>query len=204
MSKVIWIDVETTGLNPDVHGLVEVGYIIEIDGEEIEKEVFKINPLTYSREVEIDSKALEINGKSLYDLKSYEDSNRVLELFLYSIGKHIDKTDKKDKFVIKGYNVGFDINFLMAWFKDCNNDYFGAWFSYKEIDVFALVKVLKDQNMFETENDKLLTICKHFDIGLNAHNALDDIVATKKLYTILTDKYIVKKASDGNESIQER
>jgi len=200
MSKVIWIDTETTGLDAGVHALVEIGFIIEVDGVEVEKFAFTLNPYSYNREIEINSKALEINGKTIEELKLFDDSKRCFDWFMIVLGKHIDKFDKKDKYVIKGYNVEFDIGFIKDWFLDNGYEHFGSWFSYKEVDVFALVKVLKDQNVFETENDKLLTLCKHFDIELNAHNALDDIVATKKLYTILTNKYIVG-VNDGNESI---
>ena len=200
MSKVIWIDTETTGLDAGVHALVEIGFIIEVDGVEVEKFAFTLNPYSYNREIEINSKALEINGKTIEELKLFDDSNRCFDWFMIVLGKYIDKFDKKDKYVIKGYNVEFDIGFIKDWFLDNGYEYFGSWFSYKEVDVFALVKVLKDQNVFETENDKLLTLCKHFDIELNAHNALDDIVATKKLYTILTNKYIVG-VKDGNKSI---
>lgn len=48
MKKVLWIDTETTGLNPKVHGLREVAFIVEVDGVEKEKGVFKINPFTYT------------------------------------------------------------------------------------------------------------------------------------------------------------
>ena len=202
MSKVIWIDTETTGLDAGVHGLVEIGFIIEVDGKEVERFAFTLNPFSYNRDVQINDKALEINGKSIEELKSFDNSNGCFNYFLMVLGKYIDKSDKKDKFIIKGYNVNFDIGFIKDWFIDNAYYNFDSWFSYKEIDVFALVKVLKDQNVFETENDKLLTLCEHFDIELDAHNALDDIVATKKLYNILVNKYIVG-VSDGNESIQE-
>ena len=55
MKKVLWLDVETTGLDCRKHGLREVGFIIEIDGVEVDKGVFRINPFTYTtRDVEID------------------------------------------------------------------------------------------------------------------------------------------------------
>ncbi len=203
MSKVIWIDTETTGLDAEHCGMTAIGFIIEVDGVEVEKEVFDIDPRTYRKKVHISDEALKIQGKTVEDFKGMGYSQRTFEVFLSVLGKHIDKFDKKDKYVIKGYNVGFDIEFIKAWFIDCGYEHFGSWFSYKEVDVFALVKVLKDQNMFESESDKLMTLCIKFGIELMPHNALDDIVATKKLYTILTDKYI-NEVSDDNKSIQER
>ena len=70
MKKVLWLDVETTGLDCRKHGLREVGFIIEIDGAEVDKGVFKINPFTYTtRDVEIDDYALEISKVSIEDLE---------------------------------------------------------------------------------------------------------------------------------------
>lgn len=37
MKKILWLDTETTGLNPKIHGLREFAFIIEIDGIEVEK-----------------------------------------------------------------------------------------------------------------------------------------------------------------------
>jgi arsenate reductase-like glutaredoxin family protein len=54
----------------------------------------------------------------------------------------------------------------------------------------------------DTENDKLETICKHYGIELNAHNALDDIIATKRLNDLLTKQYIHdKKVFDEKERL---
>ena len=32
MRKVLWLDIETTGLDPERHGIVQIAGIIEIDG----------------------------------------------------------------------------------------------------------------------------------------------------------------------------
>jgi DNA polymerase III epsilon subunit-like protein len=73
MKKVLWLDVETTGLDCRKHGLREVGFIIEIDGVEVDKGVFRINPFTYTtKDVVIDDYALEISKVSIEDLKSYD------------------------------------------------------------------------------------------------------------------------------------
>lgn len=192
MKKVIYIDTETTGLDKVKHGMRELAYIIEVDGEELESGLFKINPLTYNKEVEIDQKALDISNKTLDEITSdeYADSVDCFNSFIETLDKYIDKFDKEDKFIVNGYNTPFDTGFIQEWFKDNNHKYYGSYFNYKELDVFALVKFLKYMDFIDTPSDKLEIICEYFNVELEAHNALDDIRATKKLNSILTNRYL--------------
>ena len=113
MKKVLWLDVETTGLDCRKHGLREVGFIIEIDGAEVDKGVFKINPFTYTtRDVEIDDYALEISKVSIEDLESYDSSSYCFKELMKKLVKYVNVNDKNDCFVIAGYNVAFDIGFI--------------------------------------------------------------------------------------------
>ncbi len=79
--------------------------------------------------------------------------------------------------------------FLKEWFADNDHKYYGSYFSHKDIDVFALVKHLKLLYMLDTPNDKLETLCKHFGIEIDAHNALSDIEATRSLYKALVSNF---------------
>ena len=62
------------------------------------------------------------------------------------------------------------------------------FFTYKDVDVFALVKHMRLWGMLEgCKDDKLGTVCAFFDIDLDAHDAMNDIVATRELYHLLLD-----------------
>jgi hypothetical protein len=65
-------------------------------------------------------------------------------------------------------------------------------FHYKNLDVFPLVITLKHLGLIDTIDDKLKTICEYFDIKIDAHKAISDIEATKKLYEIIVNKFIKK------------
>lgn len=194
MKKVLWLDVETTGLDCRKHGLREVGFIIEIDGAEVDKGVFKINPFTYTtRDVEIDDYALEISKVSIEDLESYDSSSYCFKELMKKLVKYVNVNDKNDCFVIAGYNVAFDIGFIKEWFKEMGLlDSYKDLFHYKSLDVFSIVFALRLLGLNSAENDKLETICNYFDIGIEAHNALSDIEATKKLYELICEKFILK------------
>ena len=194
MKKVLWLDVETTGLDCRKHGLREVGFIIEIDGVEVDKGVFKINPFTYTtKDVEIDDYALEISKASIEDLKSYDRVSYCFKELMKKLVKYVNVNDKNDCFVIAGYNTAFDIGFIKEWFKDMGLlDSYKDLFHYKSLDVFSLVFVLRHLGLNSAENDKLETMCNYFGIGIEAHNALSDIEATKKLYELICEKFILK------------
>ena len=194
MKKVLWLDVETTGLDCKKHGLREVGFIIEIDGVEVDKGVFKINPFTYTtKDVEIDDYALEISKVSIEDLESYDRVSYCFKELMKKLVKYVNVNDKNDCFVIAGYNTAFDIGFIKEWFKEMGlQDSYRDLFHYKSLDVFSLVFVLRHLGLNSAENDKLETMCNYFGIGIEAHNALSDIEATKKLYELICEKFILK------------
>ena len=194
MKKVLWLDVETTGLDCRKHGLREVGFIIEIDGVEVDKGVFKINPFTYTtRDVEIDDYALEISKVSIEDLESYDRVSYCFKELMKKLVKYVNVNDKNDCFVIAGYNTAFDIGFIKEWFKEMGLlDSYKDLFHYKSLDVFSIVFALRHLGINSAENDKLETMCNYFDIEIEAHNALSDIEATKKLYELICEKFILK------------
>lgn len=190
MNKILWLDVETTGLNPKKHGLRELAYILVVDGQVVEKDVLQIDPKTYKKEIEIDNKALELSNITVDDFEDYGDSSYHFDYFR----EILDKYFKDGKFVLAGFNVKFDNDFLREWFYD--NDAgaeFKDYFHYKVIDVFPLVVTLKHLELIDTENDKLKTACEYFNIPIDAHNALSDIEATKNLYELISDRFINDK-----------
>ena len=193
MNKILRIDTETTGLNPAKHGLRELAYILVIDGQVVNKDVLQIDTRTYKTHVEIDDKALELSNVTIEDFDNFDDSAYAFDKFS-TLLEYVDKEDKNDYFTLAGFNVKFDNDFLREWFYD--NDAgteFKNYFHYKVIDVFPLVITLKHLGFINTKNDKLKTVCEHFNIPIDAHNALSDIEATKNLYELISDKFIIDK-----------
>ncbi len=196
INKILWIDTETTGLNPAKHGLRELAYILIIDGQEVKKDVLQIDPRTYKHKmIEIDNKALELSNITIEDFDNYDDSAYAFDRFS-TLLEYIDKEDKNDYFTLAGFNVKFDNDFLREWFDD-NGDFdaedFNSYFHYKIIDVFPLVFNLKHLGLIDTKNDKLKTVCEYFNIPIDAHNALSDIEATKNLYELIADRFFNDK-----------
>lgn len=95
--------------------------------------------------------------------------------------------------MIAGFNA-FDVGFIKDWFREIGlYDSYKDLFHYKNLDVFPLVITLKHLGFIDTENDKLKTVCEHFNIQIDAHNAQSDIEATKNLYELISDRFINDK-----------
>lgn len=183
MSKVLWYDTETTGLSSK-SCIIQIAGIIVIDGKEKERFNLKCRPFKGS---EISQEALKITGLSKDEMMLFPDPveqhKRLIDIF----GKYINKFDKKDKFIIAGHNIGFDLTQLIRWFNNLNDKYLGSWIDFKRtLDTNQLFRSFQLAGVFpELDNTKLVTIAKYFNIEFNAHDALADIEVTRKIGNIM-------------------
>ena len=183
MRKILYIDSETGGTNPEKSALIQLSGIIEIDGIEKEKFNFYVKPFENS---EVNEEALQVQNRTFEELKDdkYVNEKEVYTDFVSILDKYVNKYDKNDKFLVSGFNVNFDVNMLKAFFVRNHNPFL---FSYIESPTFALdpmliITFLQMANIIpKLENNKLGTLCKYFNIDFQAHDSLEDIVATKKL-----------------------
>ena len=187
MKKIFYLDTETTGVNPISNDIVQIAFIIEIDGKIKGKYNLFCQPLDYSR---VSEEALRKQNRTLEDIKKYPSMNEAYEKLISIMSSYVDKYDKMDKFYPAGYNVKFDINFLSNFFTKNGDKYYGAWFNWKMIDPYPLLHLLDSMGAIALPDYKLGTVCKHYDIQLTAHDALNDIEATVKLIELLKERYI--------------
>ena len=179
-SKLLYVDLETTGLNAKVHAIIELAYIIEIDGKVVRRGSYKINPTTYNRKVFVSPKALECNGYKVEEFESFRNSSEACKEFITVLANYLDKGQR---FTFVGFNSSFDIKFLQEWMKDSKQDFYGRFISYKDLDVFALVKYLHYGKIIDTGvSQGLEASCKALNLGYDAHGAVADIEATRDLH----------------------
>tara|TARA_R100000008_G_scaffold83129_1_gene68133 strand:+ start:89 stop:658 length:570 start_codon:yes stop_codon:yes gene_type:complete len=186
--KRLWIDLETTGLNPSKHSVVQIAGIVEIDGEVQESFCFKVRPL---KGAAVSHKALEVIGATVEDLKSYPKPPVVKQQVLDILNKYIDPYDKTDKFYFIGYNARFDYDFLRAWFEKQLFSYFGSFFWFPPIDIMNMVAHYLMGEREKLINFKLFQVCKYLGMDVKEaelHDALYDIKITKGLYERITEK----------------
>ena len=176
--KVLWIDTETTGLDPDKHGIIQLAMIVDIDGQIKGKETFTMCPTGRASTKE----ALEVNGYTQEQIRGFELWENVYHKVTEFMSRFVDKFKKEDKFILGGQNVGFDCDMMKSWFEYCDDKY---WFSWVKagayIDTLPTVTFLQWQGKVPIlKSRKNSELCKHFGIALdNAHDAMADIEATR-------------------------
>ena len=179
MKTELYIDTETTGLDPAIHGLIQVAVIAMVDDKEVGRLNIKMNPNTYVDGVVLNEYALKVNNTTEEDLKTFQHQNDACLEFLLFLQK-LPVADEL-KWTPVGYNVGFDVGFIKAWFEE-NSLHYGHYFSYASIDVLSVVRYLKSLGVIrDIKNAKLTTLCDWAGIELDAHDAMRDIEATKDL-----------------------
>lgn len=183
MRKILWVDTETTGLSAKKHSVWQIAAIAEIDGKIRDKVDIKMNP---PGDVEIDPEALERGGvtrETLYGYDSYAIGHQSLIALL---SRYVDRFDKADKFVMAGYNVHFDYEFLRAFFMRLKDKFFGSWFFWPQLDVATYVAQATADGRLRLPNYKLETVCGALSIPIRPHDALSDVGATRHLYYALS------------------
>lgn len=181
-TKILYFDLETTGLHKFFNGVVQIAGIIEVDNVVCDQFNYLVKPFP---DDEIDPKALEIQGLKDEDFKQYIPPRAVHESLKKVLSKYVDPFKKgktvRDKFFPAGFNVRFDLDFLNEWFKKCGDKFFGSWQNWRMIDpVHELCKSCLYGDI-DFENYKLETVAKEMNIEIKAHDAMSDIQATRKI-----------------------
>lgn len=178
-NKRLHFDVETTGLNSKEHCIVQLAGLIEIDGQIVDTFNFKIKPHRFDN---ISPEALKVTGLTIEELQTYPESSTVYFNLIKLFERYINRFDRSDKFIPIAYNGKFDMDFLEAFFLHNHDKYFGSWMSRYLLDPLALAKVFFMEGNIPIKDFHLSTVCAHFDISLNAHDALEDVTAMRELY----------------------
>jgi len=190
MSKIFYFDCETTGVDHKVNGIIQLAFVLEIDGEIVEEQDIRMRP--FNRDI-IEPLALEVNKITMEQIQTFEHPLIAYEQILQIFNKHIDKFNKDDKFFPAGFNVRFDIDFFSEFWKKASKDKYGlgSYCNWRSIDPLPVIYFLVENGILSLENYKLSTVCEYFGITLDdAHDALADIKATIELIRIVKKEFI--------------
>jgi len=99
------------------------------------------------------------------------------------LDKHVSKFDKTDKFLIAGYNVNFDIQFLREFFNKMGHKYYGSYFFNHYLDVMQMAMIYSFITDKKFDSFKLCDVAKGFNLSETAfHSASADINITRELF----------------------
>lgn len=185
--KLLFFDLETTGVLVNRHSIHQISGMIVIDGEIKEKFDFKVRP---NPKAEIQQEALDVGGVTKEQILSYPPMHVVYNKFIKMISKYVDRYNKKDKFFLVGYNnAHFDNEFLRAWFVQNGDRFFGSWFWSNSFDVMVLATPYLAEKRPEMENFKQGTVAKTLGVKIDdskLHDALYDIEVCKAIFDIVS------------------
>jgi DNA polymerase III subunit epsilon len=180
MRKILWIDTETTGVDPTLHSIIEIAGIIDIDGAPKRYFDFFVAP---HPDFEIDEKACAVHGNTIEEMKEFPQSPIVHKQLISVFGEFVDKFNKIDKFIIAGQNIKFDLDMLSHFFMRQGDSYLGSWIDFKKrIELYDITKALQSLGFIESDSLSLGPICKEFGVKIKAHSAASDINSTREVY----------------------
>lgn len=183
MTKILFFDLETTGIHPHKHGIHQISALLDIDGEIVEQVNYNVRP---NPKCTIDPVALEIGHVTHKQIMAYPPMEEVHKQINEFLGKYINKFDRHDKAFLCGYNnAPFDNNFFRGFFLQNDDKFFGSWFWSNSLDVMVLATQYTIKNRFTFQDFKLATVAKELGIKVideRLHDATYDLKLTREIY----------------------
>ena len=189
VEKVAVVDVETTGLSPKFHEVIEIGCILfeqpRVGGRINEIKIIEEWDCKLSPErIEVaDPVALKINGYGESRWHESLEQKKGLEIFLKKTTELTPDPFNENKsinsIVILGHNIFFDLRMLEASYERQGMDYI---LNKRVIDTYSFARAVFRDDASQN-NFSLPALCDKFGIvNKNAHSALSDCRATLELY----------------------
>jgi len=184
-NRLLFIDTETGGLNPDKHSLLSLAMVVWGDMKIIDSQELLINDGILS----VTEEALSINKIDIEKhKKSAISSSQAIEKVFLFISRHFPH---QSKITLAGHNVHFDVSFLRFFFSR-NNENFSKFFSHRIIDTSSILYYLYLAGHIKQKAISSDEAFELFKIKVEGrHTALGDAIATAKLFNKLL--YLTKK-----------
>ncbi len=169
ITSYISIDLETTGINPKLDKIIEIGAVKVIDGKAAGTFQSYVNP---GRKLE--QRIVELTGIHQEQVDQAPDISEVfpeLELFMEDLP-------------LLGHRILFDYSFLKKAAVNLKRP-----FEKQGIDTLRIARCF----LPHLEHRTLPYLCKYYGISHNAHRAYADAQATSRLYEILCQEFYEKE-----------
>lgn len=191
VTKLLIIDVETTGVLYYRHAIHQLSAMVVIDDQVIERFNVHIRPHELA---EIDETALKAGGVTREQIMAYPHRDEQHPKFKALLDRYIDPYNTRDRFFLLGYNNSwFDDAFLRNFLILQNDDSFNAYFWPNTIDVMILATqyLLPVRHLLPTF--RLSRVAKYLGIEVKdeaLHQADYDLGLTWEIYKKVRGKTI--------------
>ncbi len=176
MARLLFIDTETGGLDPEKHSLLSVGFVV---WDSVLGECYSAEYHLKNEKYCITKTAQRINKLTDSDFDNAISSRDLIKTFVEIKEKYfVDYT----AIPLAGHNTQFDVQFIKKMFKE-NHRSFDNIFLHRLVDTYSILKFLQDAGVIENEINSSAQAFKSFDIVVDGrHTALGDAKATMQLY----------------------
>lgn len=177
----VCIDLETTGLNPKLDKIIEIGAVKVIQGKKAGSYSSFVNPGR-----KLDERIVELTGIRDEDLEQAQTIEQVLPEvmeFLEDVPKGISEGDSLD-IPLLGHSILFDYSFLKKAAVDQK-----LTFEKQGIDTLKIAR----KYLADLEHRSLDYLCNYYQIPHHAHRAMADAEATCTLYEKLAELFYTEE-----------
>lgn len=181
-NKILIVDVETTGLDPQVHSALSLAAIVWDDC----RTIGEFSCYVTETNVVLDQEAIAINRIDLSVVKTLGlTPKEVVRDLVEFIRVHFTELPV----VLGGHNVQFDVGFLKRLFRLAEVD-FAKVFSHRVLDTAGIAQFLKIALELPLRTASSTEVFRAFDVSIaedERHTALGDARATATLLSKMVD-----------------
>jgi DNA polymerase III epsilon subunit-like protein len=169
-NTIIFIDIETGGLDPFKHSMLRFNYAVVYDGGMYDNGVLNLRQEEYV----VTSKAMEINK---IDLRIHEEDSVTPKQFYNEMQNLLQKyypNKQKDKYYacLGGYNVSFDLTFLRRFFNlHFESNFYNTWFDNTVMDVASMLRLLHTVGALPQAFYKIDQALSFFNVDMDSNPA---------------------------------
>lgn len=182
--KLCFLDLETTGVDPKKHAVIQIALAVQV-GPEIDHLRNFFSDVMPFKGQNIDKQALALRSLTVDDLRNYPPAGSVHQELCGVLGHIVSKFDKRDKLTIVSYWGHFDPDFLREWFMNCGDSFYGSYFWSNSIDVSSLASQALQAERPDMEDFKLSTVAEVMGVQVDQsklHDASYDVDLLKEVY----------------------
>ena len=180
--NILFLDIETTGLNPEEHQIIQLSARFDSDGINIDNFNKKIK-----MQGPVDLGALAVNGRSLFQQRlnaKFPDTEYDLATSLFEFMDWSVRIYKSyEGFIVSGHNIHFDITFLKAACKKLNLTGFDNLFGHRYLDTASIGLYLQEKGLLPLEKISMEKLTEFFGINKGElHDSMFDVDASADMY----------------------
>src|SRR5260370_29835723 len=186
MAKLLVIDTETAGLDPQRHSMLSLGAVIWENGNIGDS----FDVLIAEPEICVDPDAMLVNRINLDEHCAHASAPGEATLrFLSFLEQNFGKVDAREKVDLVGHNVGFDVGFLdrLLQFSGVRVE---QLFSHRYLDTASIIRFLILANKVSLSGASSTEAFEYFGVAIPPHarhTALRYAKATAQLLNKLLD-----------------